>query len=148
MLMEIGIIVQTVRNNRKELNGDIMLDYMVSLLVLLCIFAFIAFMVWMVEWTTHIHMNKFRNKPYNWCTFKMFTKEFDKYKDNPELEKGAFNGESIFLYEGYRPIVYLHASIIEFEGKCMILYPISYLRYGIWKYRFNKSANRQKNLWK
>lgn len=118
---------------------------MIWILVMLCV----LFIIFMVDWSVHISMNKGTNNPYDWCTFKTFVKEFDKYKNHPEL-KVAY-GDSIFLRKNIiDDIVYLHASIICFEGKCMILYPFSYLRYCIWKYNFiqNKNKKRVKDLWK
>lgn len=117
------------------------------LYIFIAIFAYIFFVI---SWTTHIDMNKKENKPYNWCTFKTFIKEFDKYKNNPKLHVRKVVGEtSVFLYgTNYESIVYLHASIIKFNEKCMILYPHSWLRYCIWKRKFTRSFNRQRDLWK
>ena len=80
--------------------------------------------------------------------------EFNKYRNHPKLKADEWGGSSILLLEevggGYNHTVYLHASIIRFDNKCMILYPCSYLIYCIWKYNFNKKIryNRQKGLWK
>lgn len=126
-----------------------MSEILVALCVVLSTLITILFIVFMCVWDTHIYMNKRKDKPYDWCTFKTFKKEFDKYKDNPELEKAAFDGNSIFLRkDGFHYLVYLHADIVMFNEKCMILYPHSYLAYNIWKHHFNKQKNRQKGLWK
>ena len=98
-------------------------------------------------------MNIDQNKPYDWCSFKTFKKEFNKYINNPKLYIQKFGDYSIFLDEDNRyNILYLHASIIKFNDKCMILYPFSWLRYCIWKINFTKSripknkSYRQKDL--
>lgn len=125
-----------------------MSDVLIVLSIFLGAFVTVFLLAFISSWLTHIDMNKGENKPYDWCTFSTFKKEFDKYKDNPKLEKAAFTGESIFLRENLHYIVYLHADIVKFDEKCMILYPHSYLAYHIWKHNFNKKSNRQKGLWK
>ena len=116
---------------------------------LICVLLFAVFVgliAWMIDWSVHISMNKDQNKPYNWCSFKTFKKEFDKYKGNPKLYIRKFDDYSIFVHGTYSSyIVYLHASIIQFNGKCMILYPCSWLRYCIWKRNFAKS-HRQREI--
>ena len=126
---------------------------MVVLFILLFVVVFYAGLWLAVDWTVHISISKYQGKPYDWCTFKTFMREFDKYKNHPKLKKGcSCDKHSIFLREkAFEHMVYLHASIIEFNGKCMILYPFSYIRYCIWKYNFtkhNRKSNRQKGLWK
>ena len=113
---------------------------MIILCVISLIILVIGFILWMVSWIVHISMNIDQNKPYDWCTFKTFKREFDKYKNKLHADDTFRN--SIFLDK----TVYLHASIIEFNDKCMILYPHSWLRYCIWKRRF--VSNRQRGLWK
>lgn len=123
---------------------------MEALIVLSFIVLVFVTLIASVNWFTHITMNQHHGKPYDWCTFKTFMREFNKYKNDPRLEFSKCFKDSIFLYDNYRRIVYLHASIIEFDGKCMILYPLSYIRYCIWKDNFTKHNhnNRQKGLWK
>ncbi len=100
----------------------------------------VGFIGWMIDWSVHISMNKDESKPYDWCTFKTFKKEFDKYINNPKLYIKKYGDYSIFLDgTGLNRIVYLHASIIRFNDKCMILYPYSWLRYLVWKRNFTKS---------
>ena len=127
------------------------MNILLPIFILLGIAGAVTLIVFSVMWSVHIEMNKENGMPYDWCTFKRFKKEFDKYRNHPQLEKGAFGGESIFLYgANCSHIVYLHASIIEFNGKCMILYPHSYFWYCIWKWYFNKErkrTNKQKGLW-
>lgn len=122
---------------------------MIFLIFILSITTVISFTVWMVSWSLHISMSKNENKPHDWCTFKTFKKEFNKYKKNPKLCIRQFGGDSIFLDgTSSNDIVYLCVNIIEFNGKRMILYPCSWLRYCIWKRNFVKSWFQQKDLWK
>ena len=121
------------------------------LLFILLTVLIIAIILLATSWEIHISMNVNSGKPYDWCTFNTFMREFNKYKDDSRLESKNYFKDSIFLYDGFRHVVYLHASIIEFDEKCMILYPLSYIRYCIWKYNFTKhnhKSNRQKGLWK
>lgn len=121
-------------------------------IIIICIILAIV-----IAWSSHVFMNTTEGSPYDWCTFERFIEEFNKYVNHPELQAGEWGGSSIFLrervdygYKGYKETVYLHAGIVKFDGKCMVLYPYSYLKYCIWKYIFNKKATnkRQKGLWK
>lgn len=126
---------------------------------LLKVFLFILIFVavvgvtsFIIDWIVHIEMNEDRGKPYNWCTFKTFMKEFSKYENHPDLYVEKWGDISIFLDGAdWEPIVKLHASIIEFNGICMILYPHSWLQYRIWKEKFGKNKileYKQRGLWK
>lgn len=45
-------------------------------------------------------------------------------------------------------ILYLHADIVRINGKCMIFYPIDWIKYCIWMRQFQKvNSNRVKGLW-
>ena len=81
------------------------MDFFMFLICFALITGFVAFMI---SWDTHVFMNKRENVPYDWCTFKTFAKEFDKYKNHPNLEIGYFcNDTSIFVKDKYyEPIVY------------------------------------------
>ena len=130
-----------------------MLEVIIGLLISIAI---ICFVIIMISWTIHVSMIKDERSPYDWCTFKTFIKEFNKYKDHPQLEIDSrfwsINGASIFLYEGVcEHIVFLHADIIKFNENCMLLYPWSWARYCFWKRDFTKVIKekyRQKGLWK
>lgn len=99
------------------------------------------------SYETHITMSKNEHYPYDFVKFNTFIKEFDKYKDDSRL-KICCNGRSIFLRVGICEIVYLHASIVRFNEKCMIFYPTDWFKYCIWKRNFTKlKPNRVKGLW-
>lgn len=106
--------------------------------------------IWMVEWGVHVSMNKDEKLPYDFVTFKTFMKEFEKYKNDPRLQKYKYGGKSIFLEGVEGNIVYLHASIVKFNGQCMIFYPIDYIKYCLWMKKFNKKPKvnyRVKGIW-
>lgn len=112
--------------------------FMVIYACLVCVFS---------SYATHIYMNKKENVPYDYVNFKTFSREFNKYKYSLGLEYNE-NGESIFLKINNDYILYLHASIVKINGKCMIFYPIDWFKYCIWIKQFNKSkTNRVKGLW-
>lgn len=121
-------------------------------IVLLIIVVIVSFMIFVIDWSVHVNMVKDQHRLYDWCTFKTFIKEFDKYKNHPDLYTEKWGDTSIFLRgPDWEDIVYLHASIIKFNGKCMILYPHSWLQYCIWKRNFCKTKKpkyKQKGLWK
>ena len=105
------------------------------------LFAFILILVlfiYLSYWSIHVNMNKEEKLPYDFVTFKTFLNEFKKYKDDPDLEKYKYNEKSIFLMKDEKYLVYLHANIVKFNDKCMIFYPIDYIKYCLWMKKFNK----------
>ena len=100
-----------------------------------------------ITYATHVDMNKREHCPYDFVKFSTFIKEFNKYKEDPQLE--IWQSGSIFLRKGNQYVVYLHASIVKFNNKCMIFYPIGWALYCNWKKQFTKqkSTNRCKGLW-
>ena len=102
----------------------------------------------LINYATHVDMNKQEHCPYDFVKFSTFIKEFNKYKEDPQLE--IWQSGSIFLRKDHQDVVYLHASIVKFNEKCMIFYPIGWAIYCMWKKRFikkQKSTNRCKGLW-
>lgn len=121
------------------------------ILLVILVGAFLAgLIILFIDYDTHIEMNKKEHLPYDFVIFDRFIEEFNKYKDNVDLEYNKLYN-SWFL-ERPKRIVYIHAGIIIFNNKCMILYPISFLRFKLWEYknkRFNilNDDRRQKGLW-
>ena len=111
------------------------------------------FLIWasagylFIDYATHVDMNKREHCPYDFVRFSTFIKEFNKYKEDPQLE--IWQNRSIFLRKDYQDVVYLHASIVKFNNKCMIFYPIGWALYCNWKNQFikQKSTYRCKGLW-
>lgn len=116
-------------------------------LIILGIIVLSAFLIlWIISWCVHRSMNIDDNKPYDYVRFKTFVREFDKYRDDPELVL-YHNNNSIFLDKNRQEILYLHADIVRINGKCMIFYPLDYIKYKIWMRKVNGSR-RVKGLWK
>lgn len=121
------------------------------LLLLVFIFIFIVpTVLFLASYTTHIEMNINQNKPYGYVTFERFIKEFNKYKNDSRL-KYDYDYKSIFLrYYNDEHVchnyVYLHASIVMFEDKCMIFYPIDWFKYCWWMKKQFKH-NKINRLW-
>lgn len=99
-----------------------------------------------ISWLTHVSMNKDQHKPYDFVNFNTFLREFDKYKNDPDLEFG-WDNKSIFLRKKRAEVLYIHADVIKINGKCMIFYPLDFIKYKIWIRKFRKKSNRVKGLW-
>lgn len=104
----------------------------VSLIVL-----FIVFVLSLASYITHIQMNIQENLPYKFVSFRTFIREFNKYQHSPNLEYNK-NYKSIFIKNDGTNILYLHASIVKFNDKCMIFYPISWIKYSLWMKKISK----------
>jgi hypothetical protein len=79
-------------------------------------------------------------KPYGYATFKRFINEFNKYS-NEDIER---RGKSIFITDDKRNrIVYIHASVIEFNGVGMIFNPIDWWRFCFWIKKDYKITGRR-----
>ncbi len=91
--------------------------------------------IFLVFYSTHISMNKNREYIYGYANFKTFLKEFNKktWIREARWPYSYFTKE----YDSNK----IHASIIQFDNKGMILYPLSYIRFSIWNYlnRYKKS---------
>jgi len=71
---------------------------------------------------------KDQDLPYGYGSFKDFIREFNKYNNwIVKSYKGSFFSEGND-WERY----YINADVIKFDGKVMILYPISYFKFKIW----------------
>ena len=92
----------------------------------------ISFILFLADYLTHISMCKNQDLPYGYGTFKDFIREFNKYNNwiVKSYEGSFFSGQEKNIDEWlkYR----IHADTITFDGKTMILYPISYFKFKIW----------------
>lgn len=84
---------------------------------------------------THISMNTQKKYPFGFATFSQFLVEWNKKKDDPNLEikknyAAIYGGDSFRSYSSKK--LYIWAGIIRFDGKCMILDPISWVIFSIW----------------
>jgi hypothetical protein len=89
-------------------------------------------------------MNVFNDKkPYGFSTFKRFLNEFNKYSDK-NIEH---RDKSIFVKDDKQNyLVYIHASIIEFNGIGMILNPVDWWRFCFWIKKYNNIGSKGKML--
>lgn len=118
-------------------------------LIVPLIILFIYFVLNLASYITHIQMNIQENLPYDFVHFRTFIQEFNKYQYSPSIEYNK-NYKSIFIRNDGTNILYLHASIVKFRDKCMIFYPISWIKYSLWlkkKFKKRKNGNRVKGLW-
>ena len=100
-------------------------------------------------------MNRDQNLQYDYVNFKTFINVFneymDRYKDNSNvnIKYGYYESPAVFMRMKYNCnyFIYLHASIVKFENKCMIFYPWSWIKYCIWIRKFTKGKH-VKGLWK
>lgn len=99
---------------------------------------------YIIEWTIHRSMNIDQKKLYKYISFEEFLIEFNNYKEKYNLQKDKnYKGiiESYSKHEINKPyienripyyIVYIHASIIEFEGTCRIIKLKDYKKFKFW----------------
>ena len=106
--------------------------------VIIVFISVLVFCVFICFWLTHISQTKYYTNKYGYASFSTFKKEFNKEdwckdKNNPNSFFVSFNTE-------------IHASIIQFKGKGMLLYPWSYLAFLFFiKRRIN--AEKEKIKW-
>lgn len=100
--------------------------------------------IFLIGYLTHISMCKDQDLPYGYGTFKDFIREFNKY--NNWIIKSY---EGSFFSEGDDWEKYcIHADIIMFDGKIMILYPISYFKFKVWsKKKWKQMKGIKKISW-
>lgn len=87
-------------------------------------------------------MVKDKDVPFGYGTFKDFMREYNAYKGWSR----DYNFRSSHFSEGDRnnDKWYIHANIILFDGKGMILYPWSYIAFMYWlsKNKLNRKFNK------
>jgi len=103
----------------------------------------------LTSWFIHLHMNKIEHLPIGWGNFDTFMREFNKYNcwETKKAWYGSFFGEGsdYWKYE-------IHADIIKFNGRCMKLDLISYLKFKLWSNKEWRKRNPkqvvEKVIWK
>lgn len=107
------------------------LQLLILILIVSIVYALVSFIS--NEWFIHVNMAKTQNCSYGYTSFKTFLKEFNKYnkwKKDYTCGKISFRGENP---DYMKPnAYYIYSSIIKFNGVCMILYPISYIKFLLW----------------
>lgn len=118
---------------------------MIELIVVLIIsLLLIVFHTYLLSYLVDIDMNISEHLPYDYVHFNTFIQTFAKYKYNPNLK---YDNGSIFLKQDGKNVVSLYASIVRFNDKCMIFYPISWIKYLLWMKNNFKKRYRVKKLW-
>lgn len=101
----------------------------------------------LIEWSLHKHQVKTFTDVWDYGTYDKFVELFNK-TDWDEMNYSFPN--SYFTKTFVFPESKVHASIIKFVGKGMILGPIDYYRFSIFMNKKKRSApSKQKpGLWK
>lgn len=129
---------------------------MVEFVILGFVFAFISISIAMflyVPWGTHRSMmvnNNLGVEVWGYADFQRFLKEYNDPKYNwrtdTDFKESIFSEPDIPIrdrerfYDGY-----IHAGIIRFGDKGMVLDPISYFRFLRWKTKEIDRLNSMKN---
>jgi hypothetical protein len=101
-----------------------------------------------ISWITHVIMVKgdSNNTTYGYAPFKTFLKVFHNYQKNGDRIDTCHENTIEIKDKCGVYSVYIHASIIRFYDKGMILYPISWFIFKHWLKKYNNKKN--KKLWK
>jgi hypothetical protein len=117
-----------------------------ALLVLISILAIglpVILIIFWADWTTHRNMTIEYSDSWGYGTFKQFKMAFDildweRDKGQPE----SYFGKGSDSYENK-----IHASIIKFSGKGMVLYPWSYIKFSLWLKKNSLKKDKKKVNW-
>jgi len=101
---------------------------------------FILFIIYVIDWVTHRQMTKDFCNYYDEGNFKKFLKEFRKRKwvIDPKFPDSLFGKE--------KDRNEIHASIISFNGKGMVLPFISYLKFKRYTNKILKEENEKRKV--
>ena len=102
------------------------------------------FLVGIVDWSMHISQVKIFCDAYGYADYKIFEKYFQKYLSEMTYDDSwhSFFAKDYSTHE-------IHAGIIRFENKGMILDFISYLKFCYFMYKFKKAYTRKRIIkWK
>jgi len=97
------------------------------------------------HWATHREMTTHNCEYWNYANFPTFLREFSSRKWQYKKEWRY----SFFSEKGDRND-HIHADIIKFDGKGMVLYPWSFLRFMVWRKDYVKDMGafgRDRELW-
>jgi len=97
-----------------------------------------------IDWSVHRKMTVDNCNTWDYGNFEAFKKQYSTI----DWKRRDQWSDSVFDYQSDSEI---HASIIKFKGKGMVLTPFSYLQYWFWHrkhvHRCRKD-NRSRGLWK
>lgn len=110
------------------------------LTICLIIFSIFILSLWYAGWSVHKEMTESNCNEWGYGSYKEFKSEYTKID---EWEQGRPYIKSHFHRDSDSEI---HASIVRFNGKGMVLYPWSYPLYVLFLHQ-NKYNNYNKELW-
>ena len=116
-----------------------------SLVVLALVLTIIMVFMSSIGWSVHIDMTRKNTKTHGWGNFNDFLKMIEK-GNWEEREEAAFC-DSLFAknkddYYNWK----VHADILIFDGKGMILRFIPYLKYVMWKRNLERKKRNFKKI--
>ena len=118
---------------------------MICLLLLLLPSVIVCILMFLVSYSVHRSQVLDEGVGWGYGNFEDFIREFNKR----QWEKDGTYKKSFFGVGDRHGLDHIHASIIKFDGKGMILDPISYLFFKIWEHQNRRSkALFVKDLWK
>lgn len=107
----------------------------------------LLFILYMATWFSHYVMTKSNAKAWGFGTYKKFLSEFSKKEWERDVNYSwSFFGKN---WSGVRRLDYIHACIIKFDDKGMVLNPLSYLLViaFLFKHRVHGPKTYEKGLW-
>lgn len=105
-----------------------------TLLILFITFCIFFILITFVSWFAHISMTTNHCKVYGWASYKEFVEQFNKQN----LQR--YNRYSIRDHINNNQFA---NSIIKFQNKGMLLYPIAWLRANLYVFISTKQYNRK-----
>lgn len=122
-----------------------MIGFIAFLMTTIFILSVVLFISMVILWAVHVSMNKEEGQKYGYANFKKFKEVFESKEISKERNRSYSNPNSFFTEN-----MYYHASIIKFNGKCMIINnPFSYLLVVIYmkKYIYNNYTKKNRVKW-
>ncbi len=120
------------------------LDILALFGILLAVLFVFGFLIFIAFWFGRIKMTTEYTNKYGWGSFNKFKKEYNKCKWSIDANYNCFyHAKSRFDYPSDSE---LHASIIKFNGKGMLLDPISMLRASSYMRKFEPPKQKKEKI--
>lgn len=122
-----------------------MIGFITFLTIVIFILSVVSIIGMFIQWAVHISMSKDECQNYGYANYRKFKKVFESKEISKERDKSHRNPRSFFTEN-----MCYHASIIKFDGKCMIINnPFSYLLVVIYmeKYIYNNYTKKNRVKW-
>ncbi|MGM0409113.1 MAG: hypothetical protein ACQEQF_00005 [Bacillota bacterium] len=114
---------------------------MEAMLVLLVSLIAASIILIILDWLTHISMVRNNTEKYGWSNFNKFKEKFEEY-NMIEYEDELFNGSYIRYKNRYEDFCKVHADIIMFDNKGMILGFISYIKFKLFIMKIKSNSKK------